>query len=109
MAEGVRAAGLATQGVGEAAEVVEGVWQIKLPVPFSLGFVSVYLVEAGDGWTLIDAGYDYPPAREAWEAGPARPAATFRGTSRGSWLRTSIPTTSGRRGGCRRSRRRRST
>ncbi len=68
MVEGVRA-GLATQGVGEAAEVVEGVWQIKLPVPFPLGFVSVYLVEAGDGWTLIDGGYDYPPSREAWEAG----------------------------------------
>jgi glyoxylase-like metal-dependent hydrolase (beta-lactamase superfamily II) len=69
LAEGVRAAGLATQGVGEAAEVVEGVWQIKLPVPFPLGFVSVYLAEAGDGWTLIDAGYDCPSAREAWEAG----------------------------------------
>ncbi len=69
MAEGVAPAGLALQGVGEAAEVVEGVWQIKLPVPFPLGFVSVYLVEAGDGWTLVDAGYDYPPAREAWEAG----------------------------------------
>jgi glyoxylase-like metal-dependent hydrolase (beta-lactamase superfamily II) len=55
--------------VGEAAEVVEGVWQIKLPMPFPLGFVSVYLVGGGDGWTLIDAGYDYPPAREAWEAG----------------------------------------
>ena len=65
----MRAAGLATQGVGEAARVVEGVWQIKLPVPFPLGFVSVYLVEGDDGWTLIDAGYDYPPARGAWEAG----------------------------------------
>ena len=63
------ASGLAAQGVGEAAEVLEGVWQIKLPVPFPLGFVSVYLVEAEDGWTLVDAGYDYPPAREAWEAG----------------------------------------
>ena len=60
---------LGTQPVGEAAEVVEGVWQIKLPVPFPLGFVAVYLVEGGDGWTLIDAGYDYPPAREAWEVG----------------------------------------
>lgn len=69
MVEGVGPAGLATQGVGEAAEVVGGVWQIKLPVPFPLGFVSVYLVEGGDGWTLIDAGYDYPPAREAWESG----------------------------------------
>ena len=65
----MRAAGLASQGVGEAAEVVEGVWQIKLPVPFPLGFVSVYLVDGADGWTLIDAGYDYPPARMAWEAG----------------------------------------
>ncbi len=69
MAEVVAPAGLALQGVGEAAEVVEGVWQIKLPVPFPLGFVSVYLVDGADGWTLIDAGYDYPPAREAWESG----------------------------------------
>jgi len=62
-------AGVALQGLGEAAEVVEGVWQIKLPVPFPLGFVAAYLVEGDDGWTLIDAGYDYPPAREAWETG----------------------------------------
>lgn len=65
----MRAADLATQSVGEAAEVVEGVWQIKLPVPFPLGFVAVYLVEGDDGWTLVDAGYDYAPAREAWRAG----------------------------------------
>ena len=60
---------LGAQPVGEAAEVAEGVWQIKLPVPFPLEFVSVYLVRGADGWTLVDAGYDYPPAREAWEAG----------------------------------------
>ncbi len=45
----MRAADLATQSVGEASEIVEGVWQIKLPVPFPLGFVSVYLVEGDDG------------------------------------------------------------
>ena len=67
----VTPAGLAMQGVGETAEVVRGVWQIKLPVPFPLGFVSVYLIEGMDGWTLVDAGYDYPPAREAWKAGAA--------------------------------------
>ena len=69
MVDGVAPSELAVQSVGEAAEVVEGVWQLKLPVPFPLGFVSVYLVEGRDGWTLIDSGYDYPPAREAWEAG----------------------------------------
>lgn len=36
--------------------MVDGVWQIKLPVPFPLGFVAVYLVEGDDGWSLIDAG-----------------------------------------------------
>jgi len=62
---------LATQPIGEAAPVAEDVWQLKLPVPFPLRFVSVYLVEGEDGWTLVDAGYDHPPAREAWEAGAA--------------------------------------
>ena len=60
---------LATQPIGEAAPVAEGIWQLKLPVPFPLRFVSAYLVEDEDGWTLIDAGYDYPPARAAWETG----------------------------------------
>jgi glyoxylase-like metal-dependent hydrolase (beta-lactamase superfamily II) len=59
--------GLATQPIGEAAPVAEGIWQLKLPFP--LRFVCVYLVEGNDGWTLVDAGYDYPPTRAAWEAG----------------------------------------
>lgn len=61
--------GLATQPIGEAAPVAEGIWQLKLPLPFPLRFVCVYLVEDNDGWTLVDAGYDYPPTRAAWEAG----------------------------------------
>ena len=69
--DGVAAADLAVQPVGEAAEVLEDVWQIKLPVPFPLGFVAAYMVEGPQGWTLIDAGYDYRPAREAWKAGSA--------------------------------------
>ena len=62
---------LATQPIGEAAPVADGVWQLKLPVPFPLRFVSVYLVWGDDGWTLVDTGYDYPPARAAWETGAA--------------------------------------
>jgi glyoxylase-like metal-dependent hydrolase (beta-lactamase superfamily II) len=62
---------LATQPIGEAAPVAEGIWQVKLPVPFPLRFVSVYLGEGNDGWSIVDAGYDYPPARAAWESGAA--------------------------------------
>lgn len=59
------------QPVGEAALMAEGVWQLKLPVPLPLRFVSAYMIEAGDGWTLLDAGFDYPPTREIWERGAA--------------------------------------
>jgi len=57
---------LATQPIGEVSHASEGVYQLKLPVPFPLKFVASYLVEGPDGWTVIDPGFDYPPAREAW-------------------------------------------
>ena len=60
---------LGTQSVGEAAEVAEGVYQLKVPVPFPLVFVSAYLVEGYDGWTIIDTGYDYLKGRKVWEKG----------------------------------------
>ena len=61
MAEGVAPSKLGVHPIGEVARIVEGVYQLKLPVPFPLRFVSVYLVEGEDGWTLVDTGYDYPP------------------------------------------------
>jgi glyoxylase-like metal-dependent hydrolase (beta-lactamase superfamily II) len=60
---------LGTQPVGEAAEVAEGVYQLKVPVPFPLVFVSIYLIAGNDGWTIIDTGFDYPEGREVWEKG----------------------------------------
>ena len=71
MSEGVTPSKLGTQPIGEVALVAEGVYQLKLPVPFPLRFVSVYLVEGNGGWTIIDSGYDYPPTYEVWERGAA--------------------------------------
>jgi glyoxylase-like metal-dependent hydrolase (beta-lactamase superfamily II) len=72
MSEVVRPSTLASQPIGEASRVVEGVHQLKLPVPFPLKFIASYLVEGRDGWTVIDPGFDYQPAREAWESEAAR-------------------------------------
>jgi len=69
VSEGVAPSKLGTQPIGEVARVAEGVFQLKLPVPFPLRFVSVYLVEDDNGWTIIDAGYAYPPTYEMWERG----------------------------------------
>ena len=72
MSEVVRPSTLASQPIGEASRVVEGVHQLKLPVPFPLKFVASYLIEGQGGWTIIDPGFDYPPAREVWESEAAR-------------------------------------
>lgn len=60
---------LADQPVGEAERVAEGVYQLKLPVPLPLVFVSVYMIQGDDGWTIVDAGYEYPETYETWESG----------------------------------------
>ena len=67
MKETVRPSHLAAQPIGEASRVSEDVYQLKLPVPFPLKFIASYLLPGEDGWTIIDPGFDYPPAREAWE------------------------------------------
>ncbi|MBA2714579.1 MAG: MBL fold metallo-hydrolase [Rubrobacteraceae bacterium] len=38
-------------------------------MPIPLRFVSAYLIESPEGWTLLDTGFDYPDGRAAWEAG----------------------------------------
>jgi len=67
--EGVRPSKLGAQHIGEVAEMVTGVYQLKIPVPIPLGFVSAYLIEGPDGWTLLDTGFDYPDGRAAWGSG----------------------------------------
>ncbi|MBI4909443.1 MAG: MBL fold metallo-hydrolase [Acidobacteria bacterium] len=37
-------------------EVLPGLWQLTLPLPFELDHVNTYLLRRGEGWTLIDTG-----------------------------------------------------
>ena len=68
MTESVAPSHLGTQPIGEAAQVAENVYQLKLPVPLPLQFVSAYLIEGDDGWTVVDTGYHYPRTYEVWES-----------------------------------------
>ena len=49
---------------GEALEVAEGVLWLRLPLPFRLDHVNVYLIEDGTGFALLDTGIDDAPTRE---------------------------------------------
>ncbi len=53
---------------GEAAEVAAGVYWVRLPLPFKLDHVNVWLLEDGPGWTVVDTGVANEACREAWAA-----------------------------------------
>ncbi|XDA99298.1 MBL fold metallo-hydrolase [Sulfitobacter sp. LCG007] len=53
---------------GEAVEVAEGVLWMRLPLPMKLDHVNVYALDDGDGWTVVDTGFDTRLGREIWES-----------------------------------------
>lgn len=61
-------AGVARPPSGGAAEVAPGVLWVRLPLPFALDHVNVWLLEDRDGWTLVDTGHDDEATRSAWDA-----------------------------------------
>ena len=57
---------------GETIEVAPGIHWVRLPLPFVLDHVNVYLLEDGDGWTLVDCGLNKDQVKEIWETVFAR-------------------------------------
>ena len=53
---------------GRPVEVAPGILWLRLPLPFRLDHVNVYLVEDGAGWALLDAGIDDAATRAVWDA-----------------------------------------
>ena len=52
---------------GETLEVAEGVLWVRLPLPFRLDHVNIYLIEDGVGFALLDTGIDNASTRALWE------------------------------------------
>lgn len=56
---------------GTALDVADGIRWVRLPLPFALDHVNVWLmrdrIDGRDGWTVIDCGIDKPEVRGIWE------------------------------------------
>jgi len=52
---------------GEVQKVADGVFWMRLPLPFSLDHINVWLLEDGDGWTVVDTGVATDAAKAVWE------------------------------------------
>ena len=58
---------------GEAINVADGILWMRLPLPMALDHVNVYAIRDGDGWAVIDTGFDSRKTRAIWQklrAGP---------------------------------------
>jgi glyoxylase-like metal-dependent hydrolase (beta-lactamase superfamily II) len=52
---------------GVPVEIWPGVLWVRLPLPFRLNHVNVYLIDDGDGWALIDTGLGDATTQQIWE------------------------------------------
>ena len=52
---------------GETLEVAPGVHWIRMPLPFALNHVNLWLLADGDGWTVVDTGYNIDRTKEVWD------------------------------------------
>ena len=48
-------------------EVSDGIRWIRLPLPWSLDHINLYLIRDGDGWTLVDTGVQGQTCRAEWK------------------------------------------
>ena len=61
---------------GGTLPIAEGILWLRMPLPFSLGHINLWLLRDDAGWVIVDTGVDTKKSRGVWEA-------TFTGAMRG--------------------------
>lgn len=51
----------------QAVAVAEGIFWLRVRLPFALNHVNLWLCDDGDGWTIVDTGYGDAATRAVWE------------------------------------------
>ena len=70
---------------GRTLEIAPGIRWLKMPLPFALDHINLYLLEDGDGWTVVDTGWNDGDVRAHW-------AEAMRGPMGGKPLKRAIVT-----------------
>lgn len=52
---------------GELTEVAPGVFWLRMPLPFQLDHINLWLLRDVDGWTIIDTGFPDDAVRSTWQ------------------------------------------
>lgn len=52
---------------GTVIEIADGVLWVRMPLPFALDHINLWLLADGDGWAHVDTGIDREETRDLWE------------------------------------------
>src|SRR5438067_9295332 len=52
---------------GETLAIAPGIHWLRMPLPFALDHINLWLLEDGPGWTIVDTGYAMARTKELWE------------------------------------------
>ncbi len=52
---------------GGVIRVARGIWWLRMPLPFKLDHINLWLLEDDDGWTVVDAGIGLEDVRALWD------------------------------------------
>ena len=55
-------------GPGSVFQVAPGVFWLRMPLPFALNHINLWLVREENGWTAVDCGIALPDTRAHWES-----------------------------------------
>ena len=53
---------------GALVEVGPGIFWLRMPLPFALDHINLWLLADGDAWTIVDCGFGTAPTRQLWQA-----------------------------------------
>src|SRR5436309_4129705 len=54
-------------GPAELHPIALGVLWLRMPLPFALDHINLWLLEDGAGWTIIDTGFAMHQTKALWE------------------------------------------
>ncbi|MDN5849151.1 MAG: MBL fold metallo-hydrolase, partial [Nitrococcus sp.] len=57
-----------TPPIGGWLAIADGLYWLRLPLPFALDHINVWLLRDCETWTLVDTGASLPSSRAAWES-----------------------------------------
>jgi glyoxylase-like metal-dependent hydrolase (beta-lactamase superfamily II) len=63
---------------GQTVQVAPGILWTRIPLPFRLDHVNIFLIEDGDGWSVVDTGIADDATRSVWQALVSGPLAGRR-------------------------------